>query len=105
MPGAKDQVAADYRFTLGSHHEIRWEIPSLGEVVTGHTDGQPMPIHRSEPTPSLTLAITAVGPLTLLYKVAKDGKPVGQGRMTLVEDGKPGSTFPGPRTTLKRPAP
>lgn len=47
-----------------------------------------MPIRRSVPTPGLTLAVTAEGPLTLLYKVTKDGRPVGEGRMTLVEDGR-----------------
>lgn len=88
VPGAKEGAAAAYRFTLGPDHTIRWEIPSLGEVVTGHTDGQPMLIHRPGLSPGMTLAVTTDGPLTLLYKVAKDGKPFGEGRMTLVEDGK-----------------
>lgn len=37
-PGAKDQAADAYRFTLQPDGQIKWEIPSLGEVVTGKTD-------------------------------------------------------------------
>lgn len=87
-PGAKDQAADAYRFTLQPGGQIRWEIPSLGEVVTGKTDGVPMKIHRTKPSPGLTLSVTAEGPAVLLYKVARNGKPEGEGRMTLVEDGK-----------------
>ena len=87
-PGIKDQAADAYRFTLQPDGGIKWEIPSLGEVVTGKTNGQPMAIHRSTPTPGLTLSVKAEGPTVLLYKVARDGKPEGEGRMTLVENGK-----------------
>jgi len=87
-PGAKDQAAAGYRFTLQPDGQIKWEIPSLGEVVTGKTDGLPMEIHRTKPSPGLTLSVTAEGTEVLLYKVARNGKPVGEGRMTLVENGK-----------------
>ncbi len=66
---------------------IRWEIPSLHEVVEGRMDGRPMPIRRSRPT-SLTLAVSAEGPRVLVYHVARDGKPEGEGRMTLVDQGK-----------------
>ncbi len=66
----------------------QWEIPSLGEVVTGKTDGVPMEIHRTKPSPGLTLSVTAEGPEVLIYKVARNGKPEGEGRMTLVENGK-----------------
>ena len=41
-PGAKDKAADGYRFTLQPDGQIKWEIPSLGEVVTGKTDGVPM---------------------------------------------------------------
>ena len=87
-PGIKDQAAEGYRFTLQSDGQIKWEIPSLGEVVTGKTDGVPMEVHRTKPSPGLTLSVTAEGPEVLIYKVARNGKPVGEGRMTLVENGK-----------------
>ena len=87
-PGIKDQAAEGYRFTLQSDGQIKWEIPSLGEVVTGKTDGVPMEIHRTKPSPGLTLSVTAQGAEVLIYKVARNGKPVGEGRMTLVENGK-----------------
>jgi len=84
----KDQAAEDYTFTIGEDGQIKWEIPSLGEVVAGRTDGQPMEIHRRGTPPGLTLSVEAEGPRVLLYKVSKDGVPKGQGRMTLIEDGK-----------------
>jgi hypothetical protein len=87
-PGIKDQAAEGYRFTLQPDGQIKWEIPSLGEVVTGKTDGVPMEVHRTKPSPGLTLSVTAEGPEVLIYKVARNGKPVGEGRMTLVENGK-----------------
>jgi hypothetical protein len=87
-PGVKDEAADAYRFTLQPDGEIKWEIPSLGEVVTGKTDGQPMPIHRSKLKPGLTLSVKAEGPTVLVYEVSRNGKPEGEGRMTLVENGK-----------------
>jgi hypothetical protein len=87
-PGIKDQAANAYRFTLQPDGQIKWEIPSLGEVVTGKTDGVPMEVHRTKPSPGLTLSVTAEGPEVLIYKVAHDGKPKGEGRITLVENGK-----------------
>ena len=87
-PGIKDQAAEGYRFTLQPDGQIKWEIPSLGEVVTGKTDGVPMEVHRTKPSPGLTLSVTADGSEVLIYKVARNGKPVGEGRMTLVENGK-----------------
>ena len=87
-PGVKDQAADAYRFTLQPDGQIKWEIPSLGEVVTGTTDGVPMEIHRTKQSPGLTLSVTAEGREVLIYKVARNGKPQGEGRMTLVENGK-----------------
>ena len=87
-PGAKDQAADAYRFTLRSGGEIKWEIPSLGEVVTGKTDGKPMPIRRPKPTSGMTLSVKAEGPAVLLYRVSRNGRTEGEGRMTLVENGK-----------------
>ena len=87
-PGIKDQAAEGYRFTLQPDGQIKWEIPSIGEVVTGKTDGVPMDVHRTKPSPGLTLSVTAEGPEVLIYRVARNGKPVGEGRMTLVENGK-----------------
>jgi hypothetical protein len=87
-PGIKDQAADGYRFTLQPDGQIKWEIPSMGEVVTGKTDGVPMEVHRTKPSPGLTLSVTAEGPEVLIYRVARNAKPVGEGRMTLVENGK-----------------
>jgi hypothetical protein len=87
-PGIKDQAAQGYRFTLQPDGQIKWEIPSLGEVVTGKTNGVPMEIHRTKQSPGLTLSVTAEGPEVLIYRVARSGEPVGEGRMTLVENGK-----------------
>ncbi len=83
----KDAAAAGYRFHVSPDGEIRWEIPSLHEVVEGRTDGQRMTIRRPKPT-ALTLAVTAEGPWVLRYKVRRDGKPEGEGRMTLVDQGR-----------------
>jgi hypothetical protein len=81
-------AAADgYRFHIEANGRIRWEIPSLHEVVEGRTDGHPMAIHRLRPT-SLTLSVIAEGPRVLRYTVSRDGKPEGDGRMTLVERDK-----------------
>jgi hypothetical protein len=87
-PGIKDGAAESYRFTLRSDGQIKWEILSLGEVVTGKTDGMPMEIHRTEPSLGQTLSVMTDGPEVLIYEVARNGKPVGEGRMTLVENGK-----------------
>lgn len=87
-PDIKDQAAEGYAFHITPDGHIRWEIPSLGEVVQGRLDGQPMEIHRAKPSPGLTLAVEADGPYVLRYKVARNGKPEGEGRMTLVENGK-----------------
>src|SRR6187402_379427 len=77
-------IASHYNLTDGlsgrSHHSER--------VVTGKTDGVPMEIQRTKPSPGLTLSVMAEGPVVLLYKVARNGKPEGEGRMTLVEDDK-----------------
>jgi hypothetical protein len=86
-PQIKDAAAAGYRFHLQSDGQIRWEIPSLHEVVEGRTDGRPMKIRRPNPT-ALTLAVTAEGPWVLRYTVSRNGQPEGEGRMTLVDQGR-----------------
>ena len=83
----KAKAADGYRFNLEPDGRIRWEIPSLHEVVEGRVSGQPMPIRRLQPT-TLTLAVSAEGPRVLVYHVAKHGDPQGEGRMTLVDQGK-----------------
>ncbi len=83
----KEAAADGYRFHLQPDGRIRWEIPSLHEVVEGRVDGQPMSIRRLKPT-TLTLAVSAEGPRVLIYHVARNGKPEGEGRMTLVDQGK-----------------
>ena len=87
-PDAKEGAADGYVFHIGRDGRIRWEIPSLGEVVTGRVDGQPMPIRRPGAPAGLTLAVRPDGPRGLRYTVAHNGTPVGEGRMTLVEDGR-----------------
>ena len=64
------------------------EIPELGEVVSGRTDGQPMPIRRTVPAPGLSLGVLCSGTSSLRYRVYKSGKLVGGGLMFLVDDGK-----------------
>jgi hypothetical protein len=83
----KEAAADGYRFHLQPDGRIRWEIPSLHEVVEGRVDGQPMRIRRLEPT-ALTLSVTAEGARVLVYHVARNGKPEGEGRMTLVDQGR-----------------
>jgi hypothetical protein len=87
-PGMKDNAAEDYRFTILPDGQITWEIPSLEEVVKGKIDGQPMVIHRHGKDAGLTLAVHPDGPRVLIYKVAGHGRPDGEGRMTLVDNGK-----------------
>ena len=89
---AEAGVPQAYRFTLGPSGPaavpITWEIPELGEVVTGRTDGAPMPIRRTKPTPGLTLAVRTDGPAALTYTVLRNGKNTGGGRMMLVDNGR-----------------
>ena len=89
---AEEGVPQVYRFALGNSGPavvpIQWEIPELGEIVKGYTDGKPMTIHRTDPTPGLTLAVRTDGRRVLLYEVLKDGKLFGAGRMMLVDDGR-----------------
>ncbi len=82
------QAAADgYRFNLAADGHIRWEIPSLHEVVEGRTDGRPMVIRRPGAT-GLFLSVTRVNKRVLTYRVSKGGHLEGEGRMTLVDQGK-----------------
>ncbi|QYE33818.1 hypothetical protein KZX46_13365 [Polymorphobacter sp. PAMC 29334] len=86
-PEIKEAAADGYRFHLQPDGRIRWEIPSLHEVVEGRMDGQAMAIRRLKPT-TLTLAVSAQGPRVLIYHLVRNGKPEGDGRMTLVDQGK-----------------
>jgi hypothetical protein len=83
----KAMAADGYRFHLQPDGSIRWEIPSLHEVVEGRVDGRPMAIRRLQPT-TLTLAVSAEGSRVLIYHVTRNGKPEGEGRMTLVDQGR-----------------
>jgi hypothetical protein len=89
---SEEGVPQVYRLTLGpagpSEVPIRWEIPELGEIVNGRTDGKPMDIHRTHPTPGLTLAVRTDGSRALSYQVFMNGKLSGGGRMMLVDAGK-----------------
>lgn len=89
-PGAVG-AAPTYVLAITPDRQIRWEIPAIGEVVTGHVDGQPMVVHRSRPTPGLTLSVSSNDPALpheLVYKTEKDGRQTGGGTMTLIEGGK-----------------
>ncbi|WP_109488496.1 hypothetical protein [Occallatibacter savannae] len=67
---------------------FRWQIPEIGEVVKGITDGVPVPIQRTKPAPELRLGVRKDGPASLTYSVYDDGKQVGGGRMMLIDDGQ-----------------
>ncbi len=88
---AQKGVPQVYRLTLGpgpsADVPIKWEIPELGEVVTGRTNGTPMPVTRTKPSPGLRLAVRRDGVASLLYSVSRDGKLIGGGRMMLVDNG------------------
>lgn len=88
MPGPKQEAAPGYRFDIQPDGRITWEVPALHEMVTGKTDGQAMVVHRPGAAKGLTLAVKQEGPTVLVYRVAVEGKPVGEGRMTLVNGGK-----------------
>ncbi len=45
--------------------DIPRSLPSLGGVVAGKTDGVPMEVHRTKPSPGLTLSVPAQGPQVL----------------------------------------
>ncbi len=89
-----DGAADVYRFTVSQNGTLVWEIPSLGEVVRGRLDGQPMAIHRSKPTHGLAIAVTEENPRVWTYKVSKDGKEEGAGRMALAADGRSWTDVP-----------
>ncbi len=78
-----DGAAKGYTFTIGPGGRLRWEIPSLKEDNTGRLDGRPFPINRPGATPGLTLSVWPDGPRALRYRVAENGRPHGEGRMTL----------------------
>ena len=95
-----------YRFQLGPGNggvvRIDWEIPELGEVVKGSTNGQPMSVHRTVQTPGLSLGVRREGMTVLLYRVYKKGIDIGGGRMMLVDQGAAwvDLTWPGDRQDL-----
>jgi hypothetical protein len=80
-----------YRLTLGPAItdvvSLKWEIPELGEIATGATDGKPMDVHRTTPTNGLTLGVRSEGKAQLVYSVYREGKLIGGGRMMLVDSG------------------
>lgn len=87
-PNAREGAAADYRFHILRDGSLTWEIPSLREVVNGRTDGKPMPIRRPGAPKDLSLSVQRVNDQVLHYQVHLRGVLQGEGRMTLVEDGK-----------------
>jgi hypothetical protein len=80
-----------YRLTLGPATtdvvSLKWEIPELGEIATGATDGKPMEVHRTTPTHGLSLGVRSEGKAQLVYSVYREGKLIGGGRMMLVDNG------------------
>lgn len=105
-PDAKTEAPHAYRLTLGpvsvSGTSLVWEIPELGEVVKGATDGQPMAIHRATPTRGLTLRVRQQGLYQLVYQVYRNQELLGGGRMMLVDHGSAwvDLTWPGDREDL-----
>lgn len=89
-----DGAASGYRFSIDTAGRLRWRIPSLGENNTGRLDGRPFPINRPGATKGLTLSVRAEGPRVLRYKVADNGRPHGEGRMTLAPDGRSWTDVP-----------
>lgn len=80
-----------YRLTLGPATDnvvaLKWEIPELGEIAVGRTDGKPMSVHRSTPANGLMLSVRSEGKSQLLYSVFRNGNLEGGGRMMLVDNG------------------
>ena len=80
-----------YRLTLGPAItdvvSLKWEIPELGEIASGATDGKPMEVHRTTPTHGITLGVRSEGKAQLVYSVYREGKLIGGGRMMLVDSG------------------
>lgn len=92
-PGIQHGDAPErYRLTLGPAFQdavtLKWEIPELGEIVEGLTDGKPMVVHRDKPSPGLTLSVQAEGKAQLVYTVRRNNVLLGGGRMMLVDNGK-----------------
>lgn len=86
--GASEFAAPGYVFNVMPDGRIKWEIPAIGEVVIGRTDGHPMAVYRKKPAPGMTLSVQADGPLTFRYQVERNGVAEGAGLMRIVEDGK-----------------
>ncbi len=89
-----DGAATGYAFSIDRGGRLRWQIPSLKENNTGHLDGKPFPINRPGAARGLTLSVQAEGPRVLRYKVADNGKPQGEGRMTLAPNGRSWTDVP-----------
>ena len=64
-PGAAEMAAPGYTFDVTAGGEITWQIPAIGEIVTGRTDGEPMAVRRGKPTPGMMLSVRADDPLLL----------------------------------------
>ena len=84
---AKVGAARGYRFKIDPAGRIKWEIPALGEVVEGKTDGRPMSVHRPTATNGLNIAVRRGGPRTLIYEVRDRSGLQGGGRMVLIDGG------------------
>lgn len=85
---AKEGAADGYRFKIAADGRIRWEIPSLGEVVDGRVDGRAMVVHRPTLTHGLRISVKPDGLASLVYTVSDDKRLQGGGRMTLIDQGK-----------------
>ncbi len=89
-----DGAASGYAFSIDKGGRLRWQIPSLKENNTGRLDGKPFPINRPGAARGLTLSVRAEGPRVLRYMVADNGKPHGEGRMTLAANGRSWTDVP-----------
>ena len=81
-------AAPGYTFTVTTAGAITWQIPAIGEIATGRTNGEPMAVHRRKPTPGMMLSVRADGPLLFHYRVLKNGVIEAAGLMRLIEGGK-----------------
>ena len=81
-------AAPGYTFTVTKEGAITWQIPAIGEIATGLTNGEPMAVHRRKPTPGMMLSVRADGPLLFHYRVLKNGVIEAAGLMRLIEGGK-----------------
>ena len=84
---AKEGAAEGYRFHVAKGI-LRWQIPSLKEDFTMRVGGTPSAVRRGGVVQKTAIAVRGAGPAAFTYTVSVAGKPVGEGRMQLIDSGK-----------------